>query len=175
MRDNEEVVILVDSEDKEIGIEKKLRAHEEGILHRAFSIYIFDSGGKLLLQKRAQCKYHSGGLWSNACCGHPRPGEDVLLATHRRLREELGFDCELREIPNMIYRAELPSGMIEHEFLHIFTGNYFKKEMAPDPQEVEMTKWTGIHELENDLKENPNHYTAWFNICLPHVLKSSKK
>jgi isopentenyl-diphosphate Delta-isomerase len=170
MNDSEEYVIIVDAANRETGVKQKLLAHEKGLLHRAFSIYIWSLDGKFLLQKRAKCKYHSGGLWTNACCGHPRPGENTTDAAHRRLQEEIGIDCEIKEIPSMIYQAELPLGMIEHEFLHIFIGTY-SGIAKPNPEEVEETRWIEMSNLEHDLEQYPDRFTAWIKICLPHVLK----
>src|SRR2546423_9920022 len=129
-----EQLILVDSSDREIGVGEKLETHREGRLHRAFSIFIFDGAGRLLLQKRAPTKYHSGGLWSNTACGHPRPGEETVAAAHRRLREEMGFDCELRAAFGFLYRAELRERLIEHEYDHVFVGE-FRGAPAPDVAE----------------------------------------
>src|SRR5919205_4313288 len=117
-----EELILVDAQDRELGVKEKLQAHVEGALHRAVSVFVFDGGGRLLLQKRAPTKYHSAGLWSNTACGHPRPGESTLAAARRRLREEMGFDCELREAFQFLYRAELDGELVEHEYDHVFVG-----------------------------------------------------
>jgi isopentenyl-diphosphate Delta-isomerase len=169
MIDAEEKVILVDAEDRELGTAPKLWAHREGLLHRAFSVYIFNSKSapKLMLQKRAKTKYHSGGLWTNTCCGHPRPGEDVAVAARRRLLEEMGFDARLSELTNITYRAELGE-MREHEFLHIFTGT-FDGEPKVDPSEAEDYKWVGLEELRSEVRGRPREFTEWLKISLPHI------
>lgn len=168
MIDSEEFVVLVDTQDTECGIEKKLPAHEKGLLHRAFSVYVFDEAHNLLLQRRASVKYHSGGLWTNTCCGHPRQGEPVEKAAHRRLQEEMGFDCNLSKIKELVYRAELGGGMTEHEYLHIFIGTY-SGDMRPDPREVDEHAWVPLDTLETSMKANPATYTEWFKICFPLI------
>jgi isopentenyl-diphosphate Delta-isomerase len=170
MNDAGEQVILVDEHDTEIGLGAKLDMHERGILHRAFSIYVFNDAGELLLQKRAAGKYHSGGVWANTCCGHPRHGEENSSAAHRRLQEEMGFDCPLQEIPSTVYRAGLGRGMVEHEFLHVFIGR-FNGTPAPDPKEAEDVAWVSLEQLQKDIAAAPERYSQWLKICLPHVIK----
>jgi isopentenyl-diphosphate delta-isomerase len=160
-----ETVILVDECDRELGACEKMRAHREGVLHRAFSIFVFDAGGRLLLQRRARTKYHSGGLWSNTCCGHPRPGETTLSAARRRLREEMNFDCELREAFDFLYRAELDDGLVEHEFDHVFVGR-FEGAPAPDAAEVEDWRWVSTQELRDGLRRRPHEYSYWLRVAL---------
>ncbi len=160
-----ERVVLVDENNNEIGIEEKMRAHAEGKLHRAFSIFIFDSDEKLLLQKRAQTKYHSGGLWSNTACGHPRPGESITEAARRRLRDEMNFDCEIQEVFSFIYREQFENTLIEHEYDHVFKGQ-FNGEPVPNAQEVEEYRWISLGELRKDLQRNPDAYTAWLKIAM---------
>jgi len=161
-----EQVILVDKKDREIGIEEKLKAHQNGgKLHRCFSILVFNSKGELLLQQRASTKYHCGGLWTNTCCSHPSPGESTEKAAHRRLTEEMGFDTELKEIFSFIYKADFDNGLTENEFDHVFTGTYEGK-VTPNPEEVGDYKWVGIRELKRDVKKNPSKYTKWFKIIL---------
>jgi isopentenyl-diphosphate Delta-isomerase len=160
-----EQVILVDVHDRELGAGEKMRAHLEGVLHRAFSIFVFDAAGRLLLQKRARSKYHSGGLWSNTCCGHPRPGEATAEAARRRLREEMSFDCELREAFDFVYRAELAGGLVEHEFDHVFVGR-FDGAPAPDPAEVEDWRWMTLDELRGELRLRPDDYSFWLRVAL---------
>ena len=169
-----EKVILVDENDKEIGVEEKIKAHQEGKLHRAFSVFIFNSQGKMLLQKRAQNKYHSAGLWSNACDGHPRPGESTLQAAHRRLKEEIGFDCKLKKIFKFKYKTELENGLIEHEIDHIFLGIYDGK-LKPNPKEVETFKWIDLKSLLKDVSFYPEKYTFWFKVALPKVIEFYQK
>jgi len=165
-----EKVILVDENDRETDIIEKMKAHEDALLHRAFSIFIFNSEGKMLLQQRAFGKYHSGGLWTNACCSHPRPGESIDRAAHRRLKEEMGFDCPLSEFFQFIYLAELDHGLIEHEYDHVFTGIH-DGPMTIDPAEVASYRWMTIDELRTDVKRHPENYTIWFRIALDRVLE----
>ena len=155
-----EQLILVDAQDREVGFKDKLEAHVEGALHRAVSVFVFDAERRLLLQKRARTKYHSGGLWSNTACGHPRPGEPTLTAARRRLREEMGFDCELREAFEFLYRAELDGELVEHEYDHVFVGTH-EGAPAPDPSEVEDWRWVTLDELRRDLRAAPRRYSYW--------------
>jgi isopentenyl-diphosphate Delta-isomerase len=160
-----EQVILVDELDRELGVSEKLAAHRAGMLHRAFSIFIFDRDKRLLLQKRAQTKYHSAGLWSNTVCGHPRPGEPTAAAAHRRLQEEMRFDCRLRPAFQFLYRVELAGALIEHEYDHVFVGQ-FNREPAPDPAEVEDWLWVRMDELKRDLEQRPEAYSYWLRVAL---------
>lgn len=160
-----ERVVLVDEQDRELGAAEKLAAHGAGKLHRAFSIFVFNSERRLLLQRRAQAKYHSGGLWSNTCCGHPRPGEATDAAARRRLREELNFDCELRPAFEFIYRAQLANELIEHEYDHVFVGE-FDGVVVPNDREVEDWKWTTLDELRRDMRVRPDEYTYWLKAAL---------
>lgn len=166
----EEKVILVDEKDNQIGTEEKMQAHREGKLHRAFSVYVFNDNDELLLQQRALSKYHSGGLWTNTCCSHPREGEDVGKAAHRRLEEEMGFDTDLKEAMEFVYFADVGKGMKEHEYLHVFTGRY-NNGIKPNPEEVESFKWVNLDNLEKDIKENNSDYTEWFKISIDRVLE----
>ncbi len=161
----DEQVILVDERDREIGAGEKLGAHREGALHRAFSVFIFDRRGRLLLQKRARGKYHSAGLWSNTACGHPRPGEATAGAARRRLREEMSLDCDLREAFEFLYRAELDGALVEHEYDHVFVGTY-EGEPAPDPSEVEDWRWVSMGELRRGLREEPQSYSYWLKLAV---------
>ena len=160
-----EQVILVDEHDRELGASEKLAAHAAGRLHRAFSIFIFNSEGRLLLQRRAKTKYHSGGLWSNTCCGHPRPDESTRAAARRRLSEEMNFDCELSAAFEFIYRAELANELVEHEYDHVFVGE-FDGSFIPEESEVEDWKWTTSDELRRDVRERPEEYTYWLRAAL---------
>ncbi len=164
-----EKVILVDKADNEVGVEEKMEAHREGKLHRAFSIFVFSSDGRLLLQQRALSKYHCPGLWSNTCCSHPRPGELVEAAAHRRLVEEMGFDCPLREAFSFTYKVKFDNGLVENEFDHVLMGRYDGVVKA-NPDEAESWKWLGINELRNDVRENPEKYTYWLRVSLERVL-----
>jgi isopentenyl-diphosphate delta-isomerase len=169
-----EEVILVDIEDSVIGQMEKMKAHQEGLLHRAFSIMIFNDQGDILLQQRALNKYHSGGLWTNACCSHPRPNESVLNAANRRLMEEMGFETELVFGFKFVYKALLDRGLTEHELDHVYMGNY-NGTLNINSQEVADWKWISYLDLKRDVIENPKNYTIWFkdilkNSQLDHVL-----
>ena len=165
----EERVVLVDERDVEIGTEEKLRAHRDAVLHRAVSVFVFDDRGAMLLQRRAAGKYHSGGLWSNACCGHPRPGESPAEAAHRRLREEMGIDCPLAPVFTFTYRAELGAGLAEHEFDHVFVGQW-AADPAPDPREVDGWRWVDVNVVRAELAARPDRYTAWFRAAFEGLL-----
>ena len=158
-------VILVDDSDREIGTGEKLEVHRQGLLHRAFSVIVWDRAGRLLLQKRHPSKYHSGGLWTNACCGHPRPGEDIAVAARRRLREEMGFLCHLEALGTIYYRADLDQGMIEHEIVHVFRCLY-DGTVAPDPQEAEDHQWARLQDVQADVSTTPQRYSVWFRKYL---------
>ncbi|MFW0715380.1 isopentenyl-diphosphate Delta-isomerase [Pedobacter sp. N23S346] len=166
----EEQVILVDVNDSPIGQMGKLEAHQKGELHRAFSIFIFNTKGELLLQQRALDKYHSGGLWTNTCCSHPRPGEDNLAAANRRLMEEMGMKADLTGVFNFTYRAEFESGLIEHEYDHVFFG---KSDLLPiiNKEEVERYKYMNLNTLKQELLIHPSQYTPWLRICLDKVIE----
>lgn len=160
---SEERVILVDEGDVELGTAEKLRAHAEGALHRAFSVVVFSAAGEMLLQCRAAGKYHSAGLWSNACCGHPRPGEDVHQAARRRLAEEMGIDCELEPLFHLRYRAEFAGGLAENEYDHVFAARCHLPP-RPDPAEVQAWRWVAMDDLRRDVARAPERYTAWFPL-----------
>jgi isopentenyl-diphosphate Delta-isomerase len=164
-----EEVVLVNEDDEVIGVEEKIKTHLLGSLHRAFSIFIVNSAGELLLQKRASMKYHSRGLWSNTCCGHPRLGESTADAARRRLREEMGFDCDLKEVFEFIYRATLEDGFCEHEYNHVLIGR-FEENPHPNRDEVDEWKWIELTNLKRDVQENPETYTCWFRIALDRIL-----
>ena len=159
-----EEVILVNKKDEQIGTGEKLKVHLEGKLHRCFSILIFNSKGELLIQQRAKSKHHSPGLWSNTCCSHPRPGEKLIAAAKRRLKEEMGIDTDLKEIFSFIYRAK--SGKwIEYEFDHVFIGR-FNGKPKPNKKEVQDFKWISLKDLKKDIKKHPQKYTFWFKRIL---------
>ncbi len=164
-----EQLILVDKNDQIIGYDEKLRVHQQGKLHRAFSIYIFNSKGELLIQKRALNKYHSPGIWANTCCSHPRKGEDLEDATHRRLKEEMGFDTELKEAFSLIYKVDFQNGLTENEFLHVFYGEY-NGDIKSNKDEVAEWKWAKPEELLKDFMKNPEIYAFWFKKALPKLL-----
>jgi isopentenyl-diphosphate Delta-isomerase len=165
-----EHVILVNKSDEPIGIQEKIEAHEQANLHRAFSVFIFNSKGEMLLQQRAKEKYHSGGLWTNTCCSHPRPGEETISAAHRRMKEEMGFDCELKEAFHFIYKTKFDHGLTEHELDHVFTGQYEGK-IIPNPEEVEDYKWINLESIRKEMEEKPEIFTSWFKIAFDEVLK----
>ena len=162
-----ENVILVDELDNALGIMEKMEAHRKGKLHRAFSVFIFNSDKKLLIHQRAHEKYHSGGLWTNTCCSHPRPGEFINDAAHRRLREEMGFDCEMKSIFSFIYCAQA-GDLIEHELDHVFIGIY-NKEPKINREEVVDYKWLSITEIKEDLASYPDTYSSWFKIIFERL------
>ena len=163
-----EQVILVDTEDNAIGLMEKMEAHEKALLHRAFSVFVFDTQGRMLIHRRALSKYHSGGLWTNTCCSHPRAEESAQEAAHRRLQEEMGFDCDLDYRFHFVYKAELDQGLTEHELDHVFTGVY-EGEIEPEPEEVMDYLYITMADLDKELAEDPSRYTEWFKIALPTV------
>ncbi|HEY6162586.1 MAG TPA: isopentenyl-diphosphate Delta-isomerase [Bacteroidia bacterium] len=163
-----EEVILVNENDESLGTCEKLEAHQKALLHRAFSVFVFNSKGELLLQKRALEKYHSGGLWTNTCCGHPRPGEDIRRAAERRLKEEMGFACELKGKFQFTYKARLNNELSEHELDHVFFGSY-ESDPHPDPCEASGWKWISLGGLEKELHDHPESFTAWLKICFDRV------
>lgn len=164
-------VVLVDEQDRPIGTEEKLRAHKEGVLHRAFSVLVFNSAGQMLLQQRSPEKYHSGGLWSNTCCSHPRPGEPVEAAARRRLEEEMGFTCDVETVFNFTYRVQL-GALWEHELDHVLVG-YYDGDPAPDADEVGSWKWVDMEDLKIDMEAHPERYTYWFRMLMKHLTDSS--
>ena len=169
-----ENVILVDEKDNQVGLMPKLEAHQKGLLHRAFSVFIFNSDYKLLLQKRAASKYHSGGLWTNTCCSHPRDGEDIIDAANRRLDEEMGIKTSLRKVFDFIYTAELDNNLIENEFDHVLYGVY---DIDPilNKEEAEDFKWIDMETLKNDIENNTDQYTVWFKIAFDYFYNYLKK
>ncbi len=161
MSEAEELVVLVDGEDREVGFAGKLLAHRLGQRHRAISVCVIDPRGRMLLQRRAEDKYHSGGLWTNACCTHPRPGENALRTAERRLREELGIGCSLRFLKCTHYRAPVGHDLVEDEIVHLFRGDYGGK-VEPDPGEVCGIAWLSREDIQADIRARPDHYTYWF-------------
>lgn len=168
-----EKIILVDDRDNVLGEAEKMEAHKKGLLHRAFSVFIFNSGGKLMLQKRAGEKYHSGGLWTNTCCSHPTPDEDIISAAHRRLKEEMGFDCKLEKIYSFVYKAKLDNNLTEYECDHVIFGKY-DGDASPDKSEAEEWKWVDKDWLLEDMQNNPEKYTYWLKSCYRDVLEKMK-
>ncbi len=167
-----EEVILVDEADNPLGKMEKLEAHRKALLHRAFSVFIFNSRGEMLLQRRAPGKYHSPGLWTNACCSHPRPGEDTHAAANRRLREELGFDTNLGELFAFTYRTEFDNGLTEFEFDHVFAGHY-DLDVHPDPAEVSDYSYRPLDKIHDDLLASPDKYTSWFHLAFPMIIEKA--
>lgn len=165
----EEFVVLVDQDDQKLGLMEKQQAHVAGLLHRAFSVFIFNSKGELMIQQRAASKYHSPTLWTNTCCSHPRDNETYEQAAHRRLEEEMGFDCELEYKFNFIYKAHLENDLIEHELDHVFIGT-FDNEPKLNPDEVMAYRWVELDDLKKDMEKNPQNYTAWFKIIFEHYV-----
>ncbi len=162
-------IILVDKNDNQIGTGRKMPVHEQAQLHRAFSIFIFNDKGQLLLQQRAAEKYHCGGLWTNTVCSHPRPGETILETAHRRLKEEMGFDCDLREVGSFIYQAKFENDLTEHEFDHIVVGTYSGYPVL-NREEAADFRWQALAEVEQDIARHPKRYTPWFKIIFEKYL-----
>ena len=163
-----EQVILVNEKDQAIGTMEKMEAHRKGVLHRAFSVFVFDRHGKMLLQQRALHKYHSGGLWTNACCSHPRPGEETVLAASRRLKEELGFQTSLQPMFQFTYKAEFENGLTEYEFDHVFFGMY-EGAVVQNEEEVMNFQFETVEKIAERITLEPENFTAWFRIAFPGV------
>jgi isopentenyl-diphosphate Delta-isomerase len=161
-------VVLVNEKDEPLGQMEKMEAHRKGLLHRAFSVFIFNSEGKMLLQQRAADKYHGAYLWTNACCSHPFPGEDVHVAAKRRLKEELGFQTEIEKIFDFIYIAPVENDLIEHEFDHVFAGS-FDGIFQFNPHEVMDTKFLDLRTIRSEIESEPERFTAWFKIAFPRI------
>ena len=161
-------VILVDEHDVQTGIMEKMEVHQKALLHRAFSIFVFNDKGEMLLQKRANKKYHSGGLWTNACCSHPQPGEETLAAAQIRLQEEMGFNAELKKAFDFIYKAAFDNSLTEHEFDHVFIGIY-NGTIVPNAEEVSDYCFKSVEEIRNSIQSHPQKYTEWFKIAFPKM------
>lgn len=167
-----EKVILVDKDDKELGTLEKMAAHRNGgTKHRAFSVLVFNNKNELMLQQRAFSKYHCGGLWTNTCCSHPRPNETTEAAAHRRLMEEMGFDCELKEVFSFNYEAKVNNELTENEYDHVFLGK-FNEEPKINKDEAESWKWISITDLETEVRQNPEKFTVWFKVILLGLLEN---
>jgi isopentenyl-diphosphate Delta-isomerase len=169
-------VILVDEQDNETGTMEKMEAHRQAVLHRAFSIFIFNEKGDMLLQRRAPAKYHSGGLWTNACCSHPYPGEPVAEAAARRLQEEMGFETPLKKAFDFVYKANFDNGLSEYEFDHVFTGTYAGP-VRLNSQEADDYCYKSPLQIEQELEHHSGHYTVWFKIAfekLRHWLRQNQ-
>lgn len=163
-------VILVDEKDSPVGMAAKMEAHQKGMLHRAFSIFIFNSKGEMLMQQRAINKYHSGGLWTNACCSHPAPGEEITETMQRRLAEEMGFKTPVKKIFDFIYKAEFDNGLTEYEFDHVFAGEY-DGPVVFTTNEVMDYCYKDLQEIDQSLKDHPGKYSVWFRLAFPRVME----
>lgn len=161
-------VVLVNENDEPVGTMEKIEAHQKGLLHRAFSVFVTNAAGEMLLQQRASGKYHCPGLWTNTCCSHPFPGERVEEAAHRRLQEEMGFDCELKEVFSFTYRVEFDNGLTEHEYDHVFIGSY-DGEIVPESNEVSAYKYVSLDKIEEQLNSEPDAFTPWFRLAFSRV------
>jgi isopentenyl-diphosphate delta-isomerase len=166
---NKDDVIIVNERDEWLGTMGKMEAHKSGALHRAISVFVMNDKNELLLQQRAEGKYHSGGLWSNTCCSHPMPAESTMAAAHRRLQEEMGFDCELEPVFTLRYKADVGSSLIENEFDHIFYGNY-NGPVQVNKDEVQDYQYISIENLEKMMKAVPESFTPWLHLALPNFL-----
>jgi isopentenyl-diphosphate delta-isomerase len=164
----EKNVILVNEHDEITGSMEKLEAHKKALLHRAFSIFVFNSQGEMLMQQRATNKYHSGGLWTNACCSHPQPGEETADAARKRLKEEMGFEIPVSKIFDFVYKTAFDNGLTEYEFDHVFVGEY-EGGVNYDKEEVMDAGYMSMREIKHSLKSHPEKYTAWFHLAFPKI------
>ncbi len=173
-KNDEQQVVLVDENDRQIGLENKLAAHQNGAkLHRAFSVFVFNSRGETMLQQRAMGKYHTPGKWTNACCSHPYPKEGVLEAAHRRLKDEMGFDCEMNEAFSFVYKADVGNGLTEHEYDHVIFGRY-DGEPSLNKEEAMAYRWVSLPKLKKEIQENPGSFTPWLRIAIDKVILNYK-
>jgi isopentenyl-diphosphate delta-isomerase len=164
-----EQLILVNELDEMVGTMEKMEAHQKAMLHRAFSIFIFNSKGEMLLQQRAEEKYHCGGLWTNTCCSHPRPEEDTAAAAKRRLQEELGFTTPIKKAFDFVYKAPFSNGLTEYEFDHVFFGEY-EGDLRPNPKEVAAVRYLSVNTIQSMMEEKPAQFTPWFHIAFPKMM-----
>lgn len=169
-----EHVVLVDAQDRQVGTMEKMEAHEKGVLHRAFSVFLFDNAGQLIIQQRAWTKYHSPGLWANTCCSHPRENEPIIEAGKRRLKEEMGMDADLRPLFSFIYKADMGNGLIEHELDHVLVG-YANTEPHINLQEVASYRAMRLEDIQMDLQRRPERYTEWFKIVFDRFVEATRK
>jgi isopentenyl-diphosphate delta-isomerase len=167
-----EQVVLVDEQDNATGTMEKIEAHEKGLLHRAFSVLLFNDKDELLLQQRAFNKYHCPGLWTNTCCSHPYADENTLTAAKRRLKEEMGIECSLQKVFDFIYKAAFDNGLTEHEFDHVFFGR-FSGTPVINPKEVAGWKYLSLNNLKKEMTQDPESYTPWFKIIIDHTEKGA--
>jgi isopentenyl-diphosphate delta-isomerase len=161
-------IVLVNEQDEQVGLMDKMQAHREGLLHRAFSVFVFDRKGKMLLQKRSAAKYHGGNLWSNACCSHPYPGEAIETAAQRRLQEELGFVTPLQKVFEFVYKADVENGLIEHEYDHVFVGEY-EGTVQMNEKEVADYCYENMNDIKWMIREQPEKFTSWFKLAFPSI------
>lgn len=161
-------IILVNEHDEVVGTAEKMQVHREGLMHRAFSVFIFDTKGRMLLQQRAKEKYHGAFLWTNACCSHPYPNENIAAAAARRLNEELGFTTKLEKIFEFTYHAKVENDLIEHEYDHVFAGEY-ESEIHPNAEEVMDYSYKEMTEIQAAIEHHPEKFTSWFKIAFPKV------
>ena len=169
-----EEMVLVDKNDNQVGTGEKMQVHKDGVLHRAFSIFVFNSEGKMMIHQRNKNKYQSGGLWTNTCCSHPMPGEKTEDAVKRRLQEEMGFTTKLKKAFDFIYRVKFDNGLFEHELDNVFIGR-FDGNPKPNPDEVQDWKWVNLKELRKDMDDNPDNYTYWFKEAIDRVIEYVEK
>lgn len=167
-------VILVNERDEWLGTMEKLEAHKKGLLHRAFSVFVVNDENQLLLQRRAINKYHSGGLWTNTCCSHPHPAESTMTGAHRRLVEEMGFDCELEPIFTLRYNAEVGNYLIENEYDHVYLG-YYNSDVTLNEEEACDYKWMALDEIQEWINNNPEEFTVWFKLALSEFITHLNK
>ena len=168
-----DLIILVNADDEQIVIENKFSVHQLGLLHRAFSVFVFNSKNELLLQQRADEKYHSPGLWTNTCCSHPFPGENTIDACHRRLMQEMNLICELRHVFSFIYRCNFSNGLIENEFDHVYLG-YSNDLPVLNKKEAKDWKYITLKTLEKEIESHPDKFTEWLKICVPRLIEHTK-
>jgi isopentenyl-diphosphate Delta-isomerase len=168
-----EQLILVDEQDNETGTMDKLSVHEKGLLHRAFSVFVFNSKSELLLQQRADGKYHSGGLWSNTCCSHPIKGEEILKTIQRRIKDEMGIQCQAAFKFKFIYKMLFENGLTEHELDYVYFGRS-DEIPRPNPEEVKGWKYLNLQKLINNISSEPQNYSVWLKVCLPEVMDHFK-
>ncbi len=166
----QQVVLLVNEKDEMTGVAGKMEAHQKGLLHRAFSVFVFNGDGEMLLQQRAMDKYHSGGLWTNACCSHPGPGEKINEAAQKRLKEEMGFDIPVFKCFDFVYKTDFENGLIEFEFDHVFIGEY-DGPVNYNKEEVMDFCFKSMTDIQYSLKTHPETYTAWFRLAFPEIEK----
>lgn len=164
----EQQVILVNESDEPIGVAEKMEAHRKGLLHRAFSVFVFNEKGEMLLQQRALHKYHSGGLWTNTCCSHPSPGDDTKEAALKRLNEEMGFETGIKKVFDFVYKTDFDNGLIEHEFDHVFAGEY-EGDIVINKTEVMDYCYKSMREIKESLRDKPGNYTRWFHLAFSQM------